>query len=367
MRALLLVLASGCASPPIGPPPDGGPDDAWSLAGWRVRARIEAEILAPRDADGCLEPSGEALTVGEERLAIAADGRYVLIDEVGRVVRAGDVEEIDRPATFEPGRAATIELDAARSRYDADGCPAETEEALPRGTGVEALARSHDRSYRGSVVIDRALSLAPVRAVDADGWVYPWHASVQLVKQVPEGFVMGGGVLLGPRTILTAAHMAVDSTYCYSRRPASGEAWDRMEFVCDNVESATIHPAMIDVAVVHLRRDEDEPYARMREVPLEIGEPFYTSRCSTGLRHALADSIVDWVGSRNARCERWPAFSTFSSEEPIVGPGDSGGPAWVGDELVGIVHGDRCRSTIEPADHVWIHVPGIVDFVRGEP
>jgi hypothetical protein len=357
--AIALAACDGAGAPDASVPPDA------PIEGWRVRATSAAEILAPRPEDGCLAPTGEALAAGEERRALSADDRFVLVGIDGACVRTADVEQIDRPARIDPAWRGVARLDVERSEYDASGCPASTGEALPFGTVVEALARSHDASYRGYVVVDRSLGLAPVRAIDVAGWIYPWHSSVQMLRPIPTGgFVIGGGVLIGPQVILTVRHLGVDGEWCYGREPASGTAWSQMEFVCGNVDRVVA--ASVDLAVVHLLRPEPPPWGRLRELPLQPEDAFYTANWSSFRRHAMRDATVEWVGSRNALCETWPDLSTFASYELVVGPGDSGGPAWAGDEIAGIVHGDRCRTALEPSQHVWIHVPGMLEFIRGE-
>jgi hypothetical protein len=230
-------------------------------------------------------------------------------------------------------------------------------------TEVSVLARVHDESYHGFVVTDRGLGLAPVRAVDSEGWDYPWHATVQLIKAVPEGFVIGGGVLIGPRAILTARHMGIDETWCYSRHPDSGAAWYAGEFTCGNFAGpAAVHPEEVDIAVAELVRPEPAPYATLRRTPAEVDELIYSARTSQLRTHALIDTTVIRVGSSNATCTSWPDGSTFITP-PVVGPGDSGGPAFAGDDLIGIVHGGLCGTPGTPDRHVFIHVPGVVDWI----
>jgi hypothetical protein len=115
---------------------------------------------------------------------------------------------------------------------------------------------------------------------------------------------------------------------------------------------------------VSLLRDEPPPYARLRVTPLEVGDAIYTSRWSELHRHAFADATVSELGAQNASCAAWPDGSSFATAELVIGGGDSGGPAWIGDELVGTVHGEACRgSVLEPTRHLWIHLPGVRGFV----
>lgn len=342
-------------------PADAGSDAGLDTGGpLRVRALGDVALLEPAEG-GCLEESALLrLADGEELPVVARDERFVIVDEEGRAVRAGDVELLGDLGAVTP-RAAVVQIDTRVSRYDEAGCPTEHEE-LAAGTTVVALARSHDVNYRGYVVIGADLALAPVRHVDADGWAYPWHAAVQLVKQVPEGFVVGGGVLIGERTILTVAHLGVDAEYCYSREPRAGEAWAAGLFVCGNIASVRPHP-VVDAAIVELAAPEPPPYAMLRAEPVVDGEMLYANRFGMLNARAFGDAVVDSVGSVNAACAAWPDASSITTRDLVVGPGDSGGPAWIGHELVGLVHGEACRTPIEPARHVFVHVPGILDFV----
>jgi hypothetical protein len=58
------------------------------------------------------------------------------------------------------------------------------------------------------------------------------------------------------------------------------------------------------------------------------------------------------------RAERALSAAGHSSDL-VVGAGDSGGPAFAGRELVGIVHGEVCWRQVEPPRHVFIHLPAL--------
>lgn len=362
---VVLVVASACGGPgTLDAAIDEG--DAGSR-GWRaVASAAGAAILRPSGPEGCLLETGERLAPGQEQPLLAAGAFHLLIGEDGSVVRRGEASELERPEVPEPARSAVVERETLRSVYDDGGCPTpDGGAALPEGEAIVALARSHDDSYRGFVVIDRDLGLAPVRVVGSEGWIYPWHASLQLVREVEGGFVIGGGALIGPRTIVTAAHLGVEPGWCYSREPSTGAASAAGRLVCDNVATGALaHPDGVDVALVTLLRDEPPPYAHLRATPLAVGDAIYTSRWSELHRNAFADATVSEVGASNAFCAPWPAGSSFSTAELVIGGGDSGGPAWIGDELVGVVHGEACRgSVLEPVRHLWAHLPGVRDFV----
>jgi hypothetical protein len=49
----------------------------------------------------------------------------------------------------------------------------------------------------------------------------------------------------------------------------------------------------------------------------------------------------------------------------ILAGGDSGGPAWIGDDLVGIAHGGECYGGLQadPHHHIFVHVPAILSFL----
>ena len=319
-----------------------------------------APVLA-LDAQGCLSPSGEVLPEAQRLAPLASDGRFLVIDETLSAIRVEDVQELHR-AEVPLVRTATVQVDTTRYQLGEDGCPVEVE-PLAEHSAVQALARAHDANYRGLVVIDDTLSLAPVRAVQAEGWRDPWHASVQLVKEVPEGFLIGGGIMVSPQAILTAAHLGVDSSFCYSRAPNAGVAWSEERFICDNIASVQPHPAGVDVAIIHLAQPELPPFAAVRRTPLAEGEAFYAANLSSLHTHVFSDSTVLEVGDRNAWCDDWPSGASFLAVDLIVGGGDSGGPAFVGDEVVGLVHGEVCRLPIQQNRHAFVHLPGVLDFL----
>jgi hypothetical protein len=257
--------------------------------------------------------------------------------------------------------------------FSAEGCPVE-QEVLAEHTPIQGVARYYDSAYHGWTVIDSHLSFADVRHINASDWVYPWHSSVQLVKPLDDGyFVIGGGVLIGPNAILTAAHLGVDETWCYSLEPSSGEAWAAGEFSCHNIAGAAeIHPDGVDAAIVQLISPEDGPFAQVMDSPVASSEAVLSSSWSQLHQNALNDSSVDRLGNENAFCRRWPRGSSFLLETPIFQGGDSGGPLWEGDRLVGLVHGEMCHMGLEklrwwmegqPAVHVAVHVPALMPFI----
>lgn len=340
---------------------------------WTVKVTTQTARLEPDDT-GCLKATATVFSAGQTLEVLASDGIFYLLDEDGGIVRASDVTEQTRPDPLRTaGRIGEVAITTTRSHYDAAGCPQAGDELLEH-TPIEALARSYDSSYRGYVVISTDLSLAPVRHINAEGWVYPWHSSFQLIKPVEGGFVIGGAVLISPDTLLTARHMRVDETWCYSTKPNTGESWYGGQAVCGNIVGpAEEHPDDVDAALVTLRVPEVGPVAKIRERKLAAGENFYTSKWSWLHQNAMADSTVKEVDNDNAFCLRWPASSSYISTDYILGGGDSGGPAWVGDELIGLVHGEKCymgREKIiwmrsgEPPAHVLVNVLGIYDFVE---
>lgn len=333
---------------------------------WMATARLETEILAP-DTDGCLMGTGDVLARGETIDVLAADENFLLLDARGRCLPRMDMEVLSEPhGMADATRSGIVHLATHRYKYGPDGCPSPVG-PMPLFARVEPLARSHDANYRGFVVIDRDLGLAPVRTVDAEGWLYPWHAAVYLVRPVEDGYEFGGGVLLGPHHLLTAAHLAVDETFCYARGASAAMAFVQGEFRCQNIEASAVdHPDGIDLAVVTLHDAESPPYARVRQTHVEMEEAFYTARLGSLSAHRITDAAVASVSHENAWCQPWPDNATFIASEPVVEDGDSGSPAWIGDELVGVVHGERCRPAYladEPPEHVFVHLPAVLDFL----
>jgi len=310
--------------------------------------------------DGCLEAGDEIVERGSGPVAFAANDDWVLVPDGFLPRSAGELLLGDHflEAGIEVG---TLEIELARSVLDADGCPVPSDEgALSAGRSVSVRHRAEAPGHRGFAVVGETLEVLPLRALEIPGVERPWHASVQLVKPLDEGFVIGGGALVGPRTILTVAHLGVDAEFCWSRAPRTGEAWDAGNVAFD-VESVEHHPD-VDLAVVTLAADADPPYARLLDRDAADDEAFFTSRWGTLERHRFADATVYAVSAENAWCDPWPARSSLSTEDLVVGPGDSGGPAWIGDDLVGLVHGENCRGPGAPGRHVFVHLPTLRDF-----
>jgi len=350
---------------------DGRPEiDA--TPGWRVRTTRDTELfLLVRD---CLEPRG-TVAAGTELDAWGMDDLWVRVSWDGEHVARADVEIVEEPPPGEfpaPTSSGTVGLEETGIfALDATGC------AVSVGTAVEndefpAYGLSHDPNFRGYWQVSTDLHLVAVRVLNVEGWIFPWHRAVLLLKEIPgTGFVIGGGVLVAPDAILTAAHMAVDSSFCYVLAPNIGVAWGAGEGVCGTIAEFVTHPEA-DFGVVRLSAPE------LRVPPIEVlgrwaevGDEFFVVNMSTMHYNAMADAAIDEVDGRNAglsdpTCRtRWTHGSSFTTTSTVVGGGDSGGPAFVGAGLAGLVHGEACRWPWEPYRQVFVHVPFFVDWLDG--
>ena len=90
----------------------------------------------------------------------------------------------------------------------------------------------------------------------------------------------------------------------------------------------------------------------------------WTSKWGGFLRHAFADALVDAVDRSNAWCDEWPRDASFGSHDLVLACGDSGGPAWRGDEVVGVVHGEKCVFAFQRKTHLWVHLPALAGWLR---
>lgn len=341
-------------------------EEVAAVEGWMARPN-DLSIVHAISGEGCIHATLSTFPPDQEVAVAAANEHWVLLAGDGDFARRADVELLGSPADLdESPPAGIIALDTPTLTLDAAGCLMEIGEAKLFDE-IEGVASWHDEGYHGFAVVDRDLTLVSIRHVDVDTWTWPWSSSLQLVKEIPgEGFVIGGGVLVGPGALLTAAHLGVDESFCYGWGPAAGPAWDNGEFVCGNIAGpGEAHPGGVDVAIVSLLEPEPPPYAHLRLTPLAGGEALYSSRLGELLNYLFVDGEVDAVTSENAYCDPWPEGSSFLTA-PIVGPGDSGGPAWVGTDLVGLVHGERCKPFLVPGpdQHVFVHLPGIYSFVE---
>jgi len=204
-------------------------------------------------------------------------------------------------------------------------------------------------------------------ATEAD----PREATVRLVRELDEGgFVVGGGVFVGETSILTAAHLGVDERFCWSRAPDAGSAWEAGDFVCDDIVEVS-EPAGfgIDLALVRVATPltgmEPPPVA---QEPVAPGDVFSVSRTGELGGRVVAQGTVHAASFNNAWCDPWPNDSSFVAVEDLVGPGDSGGPAWIDGAVVGLVHGEACVDwNDEQGRHTFVHLPGILDLLPEFP
>lgn len=346
---------------------------------WVVRIERVTPLHRP-GPDGCLRATSELFAEGMTLDVIAANAYWILVDienetsdhdrdarhTRGLLARA-DIEEVARPYALEELPVDTFGrvTDAvALHTWSEGGCPERLGLDLEALTEIEVLAKFHDASYKGWVVTDRALTLAPVRKIEADGMPFPWEAAVQLVKAIPSGgFVTGGGVLIGPKHILTAASLGVDETFCYSRAPKTELSLETLALSCNRIEKVTPHPRGVDLAILELATPEPGPHATLADTSPAPDTTFYTTDFSTLKRGALRDGTIARVGSDNANCEEWPARSTFASKEMLVSPGDAGGPAFQKDTLIGIVHGLACKRDGGEPSHLFINIAEMRDFI----
>lgn len=318
-------------------------------------------VHAPDEATGCLAPTDERLGAGTTVEVLATDANWYLLADGFRLIRTANVVGEHRPDTLRPRPEGIVQKAGPVLIFGPDGCPTETEDLWEEGTVVTRYAKVHDAQLRGVAIVDEALRMAPVRHVD--GWDLPFEAGVQLIKEVPEGFLVGGGVLIDATTLLTAGHLGVDEEFCWSRGPDAGAAWAADEFVCGTIDSVVDHDR-VDLSVVRLSEPADGPFATIRPIFLEPGDPYWVQRFGTQHAREFADSTVFSVGLNNAWCEAWPFPSSFQSVDPTVGPGDSGGPAYSGGELVGLVHGEACFPVgDEQGLHTFVHLPALLDFI----
>ena len=343
---------------------DPYPEDAWTV-------RIEKMTALHRPGpDGCLRATSDPITIGETFEVLAANTHWLLVHDGGEargLLLRADILELSRP--YEPedlprgvlGRVTDL---VALHTWGEQGCPTKLGVDLEALTEIEILAKFHDDAYRGWAVTDHTLTLAPVRKIEASGMPFPWEAAVQLVQMIPTGgFITGGGVLIGPRHILTSASLKADETFCYSRAPRTELSVDTLSLSCGRIISVTDHPRGVDLAILELELPEPGPHAKLADTSPSPGDTFYTTDFSTLKRDALRDGTVARVGSENANCEEWPALSTFSAKEMLISPGDAGGPAFQGDTLVGIVHGLRCQQTEGEPPHLFINIAGVRAFI----
>ena len=343
---------------------DPYPEDAWTI-------RVEEMTALHRPGpEGCLRATNEMLPVGQVLEVLAANTHWLLVHDGGEargLLARADISELSRPYEAEDlpkGALGRVTDLVALHTWGEEGCPRKLGVDLEALAEIEVLAKFHDDAYRGWAVTDHTLTLAPVRKIEANGMSFPWEAAVQLVQTIPSGgFITGGGVLIGPRHILTAASLKADETFCYSRAPRTELSLDTLSLSCGRITSVTRHPRGVDLAILEIELPEPGPHAKLADASPAPGDSFYTTDFSTLKRGSLRDGTIARVGNDNAECADWPAQSTFSSKEMLISPGDAGGPAFKGDTLIGIVHGLRCQQTEGEPPHLFINIAGVRAFI----
>jgi hypothetical protein len=357
-------MLAGC---PQAEPTEPGPEPpGWVATAFDETPRLRPDFpddASPDAATGCLVPAGPALRAGVEAAVLAADERYVLLSDHALVARE-DVRLDGGPESSQPD--AAVVLEGRTARYGAGGCPedfAEPRYDVAIGMAVSLRATYADALGRGFAMVGDGLRLLPFRAVERPTDERPWHASVQLIRAVDGGFLIGGGVLIDPLHLLTVAHMAVEPDTCWTREPDPGAAWAEGRMHC-TVGSVVSHGS-VDLAVVTLSEPAAGPFATLGGAVSE-GEPFVAMTPGALRTRAATTSTVLAVGNWNASCADWPEDSSFLATDGIVGPGDSGGPVFAGGALVGLVHGSRCAPPGGLSQHVLVHLPALAPFIEAE-
>jgi hypothetical protein len=160
------------------------------------------------------------------------------------------------------------------------------------------------------------------------------QATVCLAKPIDKGWVMGGGIFIAPHTLLTAKHLAVDPDFIYAAGPEYGNSFSRHQYQHD-ISRVYPHPE-VDLALIQVNSDHPflEPASLNDQLPVTI------SQVSSLSYHQSLEKVTR-VGSWNQSGKAWPAGSSFACRIGTIGPGDSGGPVFQKDKVVGISHGDR--------------------------
>jgi hypothetical protein len=345
---------------------DGGPTPT-AEPGWRVRTTADATLYQLESE--CLEAVG-TVPAGTELDAWGMNEFWVRTTWTGRHVALSDVEIVLEPPAGEDPPASwegTVGLEEVGVyTLDGTGCAVQTGLAYER-EAYPAYGLSHDFNYHGYWQVSPELDMIAVRVLNVPEWIFPWHRTVLLVKEIPEvGFLIGGGVLIAPNAILTAAHMAVDAEFCYVLAPNAAEAYYAGEGVCGALDEFVTNPD-IDLGIMLLSTPETRvPPVRILERYAAAGDEFYAVLMSSMHYNTMSDSTIEEVDGRYNQClGRWPDGASFTTLDTLVGGGDSGGPSFIGSGLAGIVHGEACRWPWDPYRQVFVHVPYAASWIEG--
>lgn len=341
---------------PLGPEPTEDP-------GWRVRVTTDT-ALYQLETD-CLEAVG-TVTAGTELDGWGMNDYWVRVTWTGQHVARADVEILVEPAPGVDPPASwtgTVGLEETGVfTLDGSGCAVEIATAL-ENDAWPAYGLSHDLNFHGYWQVSPDLEMVAVRVLNIPEWIFPWHRAVLLIKEVTEGFLVGGGAIIAPNAILTARHMSIDTEFCYVLAHNAADAWYAGEGVCGTVSEFVTHPE-VDIGVVLLSSDETRvPPLAVLDRWVAVGDEFYVVNMSTMHHNHMSDALIDEVDGRNSgiwdpMCTNsWPHGSTYTTLSSVVGGGDSGGPAFIGAGLAGIVHGEACRWPWQPYRQVFVHVP----------
>jgi hypothetical protein len=250
-------------------------------------------------------------------------------------------------------------------------------------------------SWFGMASIAAQMRWVDVRYLDVPAWSPPFDARDDIMMQAvflgaptgawtpggcgaTAGFTGGAGVKLNAYTIMTAKHLslakmgtpgAADS--CVMLEPSIRASCLLQAQRCNDIVDIIPHPD-VDLALVKVSTPLPGPYATLRAAYAAAGEGLWFGRYTGLNRFDFSDSgtVLTLSGEHNTSCllagnHPWPASTSIEAQPGISASGDSGGPVFIGDEVVGVVHGEKCLDPWETGDprSIFVHTPALRSWI----
>lgn len=169
----------------------------------------------------------------------------------------------------------------------------------------------------------------------------PESAIVVLTRHVSEGWIIGGGVFIKPNVILSAKHLDIGNTWCYTT-----SAFVEQRLQCGKI-IRVVADSNSDLALVQVAANQSEDYY----APLGVLNPF---------KSVIVSSVIDFKLEFREIWVKTAGPKIFIGPTGVSRAGDSGSPVFQDEKVVGIVHGDSIAgNTYTVVNREW------VDYVVG--